>query len=207
VTQFFCVSYGPRPDNVHGIFYPHVSRQRFSGIDDAISHNKVIRDYVDDNEWCIVADLDEFYSVPGMKLTDAIQQADIAKCTHLRGIFYDRITSDGSFPAHLEDNLWKQFPLSVNATAAISRGCNQKVCAVRGYQLVGPGHHTMETKSKPWPDQIVKVYHFKWWGSHPAQWFGTRPNTNPQYLDERERLASHLRKYGRLNTSLLTRLE
>lgn len=208
VTEFLCVSYGPQLDGVAHTFKSPIEHHQFTGRADADCHNEVINRMVRPDEWCIVADLDEFYSVPGMSLIDTIHLAQREKCNHIRGIFYDRITADGHLPAKLEPNLWKQFPWSVNASEVISGGCIHKICAMRGDMRVAQGHHAVITNPRRPLNRLAKVYHFKWWAPDPTNWFGDRPMTDKLYKSEMTRLDAHLKQHsGYLDTSVLSTLE
>lgn len=194
VTQFLCVTYGPRLDGVTHI-PATIPPESFSGIHDAQFHNNVLDMYVRPSEWCVVADLDEFIVVPDMTLREAASCAQREGANYVRGQFYDRLTADGSLPAELDDDIWTQFPLSTNVTQVIARGCVEKVTIIRGDTRVAGGHHALATTPVyPWKT-MSKVYHFKWWGNDDnfflTRWHNARESAHP-YAHEKEDTVEHL---------------
>jgi hypothetical protein len=189
-----------------------VPPESFSGILDAQAHNSVLDMYVRPGEWCVMADLDEFMIVPGMTLREAASGASRDGANHIAGYVYDRITEDGSIPTELEDDIWKQFPVSTNATHAICGGCINKAAIIRGDTRVSGGCHTLITQPlQPWPKHLASVYHFKWWSNDPTffvrRWKEAQESGHP-YAHEKKILVDYLdENNGRIDLSKLEILE
>ena len=111
ITQFLCVSYGPKLDGVTAHFPAHIPPKEFNGPHDALNHNYIIDRCIQPDEWYAIADLDEFTVFPdGSTLIDATRRATKDGANLICSTFRDRITADGSIPTVLEDDIWKQFP-------------------------------------------------------------------------------------------------
>jgi hypothetical protein len=121
--------------------------------------------FVDDDEWWVVADLDEFHEYPvPLKLLHC--ELENAGYSYLQSQFLDRITSDGHLPRfEPAADLWEHFP----AAAYISRDLQQqpfkKVMLVRGHSPVGTGHHRPDDGARGHVRTGGVVHHFKWYGS------------------------------------------
>jgi hypothetical protein len=190
ISQFLCVSYGPRPDGAL-IIPASIPPSLFTGDNDAVQHNAVIDRYVCRDEWCIIADLDEFAEFPGTTLLQEVRVAEKYGANVVMGTFRDRITEDGDFPAHLGPDIWSQFPLQTNATESLTSGWPHKVIVFRGTKRVGSGHHTVihHENAKVWRNNGI-VHHFKWWGN-PRR-FGVRFDEQGVYRAELNRLEKYL---------------
>ena len=206
VTQFICVSYGPKLPGVYTI-PAGLPVKDFTGIKDSICHNRVISQVIEHGEWFLIADLDEFAVVPGINLHEATGAADVVGATYICGWFYDRITADGSIPAQLEDDIWKQFPLATNASEVLCGGWTQKVVAVKGPTPVNGGHHDLRDDVPGWWRKQwrvrAQVHHFKWWGENPDKFFWNRFDEQGCYREELTRMTNHFRKHGGIDTTAL----
>jgi len=196
VTQFLCITYGPKLDGA--IMIPaSISSQSFTGVNDANQHNRVIQQFVSQNEWCVIADLDEFAIVNdgSSTLIDACTQAQKQHYNVITGVMLDRVTRDGHFPANLEENIWQQFPIGMNVTGSIVGGCIDKVVCLQGNIRVGGGHHypLQNAHVRQWHKKI-NVHHFKWWGTNPTQFFLKRIHEGKEqpYTQELNRLNEYL---------------
>jgi len=210
VTQFVCVSYGPQLPGTLTV-NAGITPCDFTGQKDALLHNSLIYRIIEPDEWFIIADLDEFAEVPNMSLREATQEAQSAGANHIRGIFYDRVTANGSIPTHLEDNIWQQFPLSTNATSVICGGWAEKMVAIHGKIPVNGGHHDVhetvsEQYKRQWPT-IAHVHHFKWWGKDMARFFWTRTHEPGIYRVELQRLVQHFNQHQGLDLTILKQFE
>ncbi len=207
ITQFLCITYGPQLDGA--IMIPaSIPKQSFTGVNDATQHNRVLQQFVSPNEWCAIADLDEFSIVDegNSTLVDACRQAQADGCNVISGVMQDRLTKDGHFPAHLEADIWTQFPLQLDITNRVLGGCKDKVVCLKGWVRVGGGHHYPIKADTVFPWHIkATVHHFKWWGANPTQFFTHRINEGKGqwYTNELQRLATHLEQHdGHIDTSI-----
>jgi hypothetical protein len=206
VTQFICVSYGPQLPGTYTI-QANVPVAKFTGNLDATLHNNVIQRVIEPNEWFLIADLDEFAILPGMTLAQATRQADADGANCIKGLFADRITADGSFPAQLENDIWQQFPLCTNATERICGGCPTKIVAIKGPTPVSGGHHILASAAPmPWVFNAW-THHFKWWGTNPGQFFWNRFEEPGYYRVELMRLRQHLEKHDGIDITFLKQLD
>jgi hypothetical protein len=198
ITQFLCVTYGPRLNGVTHIPAPIPPRE-FNGDRDAQFHNAVIDEYVKPSEWYAIADLDEFVVFPdGSTLCEAVARATKDGANLIWGNFRDRITADGSIPTQLEQDIWKQFPLKTNATEALTGGCSTKITAAVGKLHLRGGHHNITDESwkqgKRW-QTYSEVHHFKWWGELLAPRF----KALPCYQQELDQLEQHIQANNGIN--------
>lgn len=210
VTQFICVSYGPKLPGTYTI-EAKVPVAQFSGELDAALHNSVIKRVIEPGEWFIIADLDEFAVVPGMSLAQVVQKADAGGYNIIRGLFADRVTADGSLPAELEEDIWQQFPLTTDATEYICEGCPKKMVAIKGPLPVSGGHHILKQGTPAEVYNIMPenawVHHFKWWGPNPAEFFWNRFDEQGLYREELKMMLAHFEKHGGIDTTPLRHLD
>ncbi len=200
ITEFICVSYGPKiPGTKH--IESQIPASKFNGYVHADVHNRVVKNHIKIGEWFIVADLDEFSVIPGISLQQATEQADIDGATFIQGLFSDRLTIDGSFPAQLQDNIWEQFPICTDITSSINKGACAKIVAIKGPMPVCAGHHDLDksliSKTSYVPSTMCPwVHHFKWWGVNPCEFFWGRGNEKDcrqtYYRQELVRMIKHL---------------
>lgn len=112
--------------------------------------------------WYWIADLDEFVVFQSaFSIELIIKDAEELGFTEIAGGMFDRFTPDGSLPAKFEYDLWKQFPVCLEATKHLVTGNASKMVAARWDVEIMPGHHVDETvPKKQW--WIAQVHHFKW---------------------------------------------
>jgi len=203
ITQFLCVTYGPRLDGATHIL-SHVPPEEFNGERDADHHNAVIDNYVEPDEWYAIADLDEFVVFPdGSTLCEAVARATKDGANLIWGNFRDRITADGSIPTQLEKDIWKQFPLKTNATTALTGGCSTKITAAVGKLHLRSGHHNITDESwrcgaRRWQTHS-EVHHFKWWGENLTQFLSSRFKALPFYQQELDKLRQYIQANNGIN--------
>lgn len=217
VTEFFCLTYGPNGDrNILDNDVTHweinIPKVDYVGKKDTINQNCFIGMHVHPKEWFVIADLDEFHVVPDMTLLQAARHAEAEGCHYIQGRFYDRVTANGHLPAELENDIWKQFPLSTNATVVVSHGEINKVSVARGDVRFSAGHHYVHGRRRndkkiPW-EVNSKTYHFKWWGGQGggksvAQFFNDRYVDLPPYLREKANLTEHFHEHDGIDVSAL----
>lgn len=111
-------------------------------------------------EWYAVADLDEFaVGYDGLPLGELAYEADMHGYCAVTGGLFDRITATGELPEQLEEDIWKQFPIAIEATKLMVKGNSSKQILARGDVPIVSGHHVHEERGRWW--RLV-VHHFKW---------------------------------------------
>jgi hypothetical protein len=182
----------------------------YNGPEDSEAQDRMRQKLVNASDWYAVADLDEFAVCP-MNITGKFKEeiaiSDSRGEQVICGGVFDRTTADGSLPAHLEDNIWRQFPMTLELTKRFVRGNASKVVLARGDVPISSGHHVV--------GQIGRwgciVYHFKW----RANMVETQRKRLVEYrrigipwVDEQERLLRHIdANGGKLNIEELSRLD
>lgn len=137
----------------------------FSGRRDSESQNLLRKKYVKPDEWFCCADLDEFYVIDDYNnFNDLTIAAEEESAELVWGRFVDRITSDGTIPENVENDIWEQFPLEIELTRNVANGCCEKVILSKGKIPINPGHHYFFEPDYKAFIKIGKVMHFKWWG-------------------------------------------
>jgi hypothetical protein len=122
--------------------------------------------YLND-DFIIYCDLDEFieYPAPIVEIIDGMKKQNIW-C--IKGDFIDRISQDGTLKSVLPNiDIGVQFPIGVDLTKKILKGCCQKVILHKGIvPLSCSGHHnTKFGYLDKWPigsQNEYSVHHFKW---------------------------------------------
>jgi hypothetical protein len=107
--------------------------------------------------WYCIADLDEFYYFHGNNFSAVVRKAKRRGLGAVHGVFFDRIASDGSFPA-IGGSLDETFPLACDLTARFGFLCD-KIAVARSNVPITSGHH--KARAKLWRHG-VEVHHFKW---------------------------------------------
>lgn len=129
--------------------------------------NEIRMEFVGNDDWYCVADLDEFYWFNGKTLEQTIAELEQADLMALHGCFYNRVSRDGSFPAIPGFNKDKPqlddlFPL----VADLSRVTKHNPTKISLARLTGirTGHHwaTLPQNKIRWDG--MQVHHFKWCG-------------------------------------------
>lgn len=113
--------------------------------------------------WYCIADLDEFvvFGSKNVPIESVITLAEAGGFNVIAGGMFDRFTPDGTLPEKFDENIWRQFPVCVEATKHMVIGNASKMVAARWDVEIGPGHHVYETpEKKHW--WIAQVHHFKW---------------------------------------------
>lgn len=137
---------------------------RFSGEVDARAHNLIRERFVNDDDWYVISDLDEFHYIKGYyRFEEATCLAEECGASAVRSSLLDRIAIDGSIPPFLDfkRSLGSQFPLSCNIIGAVIRATRSKILMARKHVVVTPGHH--RCKGVYWKHR-GEAHHFKWFG-------------------------------------------
>jgi len=116
------------------------------------------------NDWCLIADLDEFQVYPA-PLAELLAYCDAHGYEFVKGCFLDRIAVDGrlkEFCAEL--SIWGQYPMGAFLTYPILQGEPRKVVAAKSnVRMSNNGHHTAACGAGcPMTECLVQVHHFKW---------------------------------------------
>jgi hypothetical protein len=132
---------------------------------------------IKDDDWLIVADLDEMMEFPRRIAPVTPVQAAIDACERRKlpcvyGHFVDMVAADGSLPPVLADKpLAEQFPVETRLTEMVLGGGTQKVMLMRPNVTIYEGHHYAAEKiggPRLYPDipfgelGQYKVRHYKW---------------------------------------------
>lgn len=142
-----------------------VERGQFNGEVDCLVHNEIRLTFIENGEWYIIADLDEFHHCPGFSdFRDAAATASSTGTECISGQIVDRIAMGGEIPKELKDHLslGSQFPLIADLTTQVSQGCTAKILMARSNIEITPGHHFACAETS---DIRGEVHHVKWWGS------------------------------------------
>ncbi len=126
----------------------------------AIDHpglNRIREEFTGRQEWYAIADLDEFHFLHGFTLPEVAGEADAHGYEAVHGVFFDRISRDGSFPK-IKGSLDKTFPLACNLTAQTKLAFG-KIVMAKSHVPIEYGHHTAH--AKVWFN-FAQVHHFKW---------------------------------------------
>lgn len=127
------------------------------------------------NDWFVIADIDEFHLYPNDDLKGLISECDNNGYDIVRGGFIDRIGEDGSFPNIVDDvTLWEQFPNAGSFRLPMSGANPNKICIKKGWVTLTNGQHYAKIDDhttwrwQGWnhplidPINTVQVHHFKW---------------------------------------------
>lgn len=168
-----------------------------NGRDTAILNAMKARHVEDCNEWSAQTDLDEFYEFP-VPLAELTATAGDANC--VQGFFVDRIAADGSLPPIRDDApLRDQFPVEMRITKRILGGYDRKLMLTRGFQNIGPGHHSMSDE-RLFP-RDGRVHHYKWNSvvlDHLTERLAMREKTGYKWSQESERFLAYWQRSGRI---------
>ena len=137
-------------------------------------YNQITSKY--ENDWWVVADIDEFQLYPKDSLINLITECDSHGWHIVRGGFIDRVGKDGTFPQITDEFIFKQFPMMGFFRYPMSGACPNKICVKKGYVKITPGQHYAEFdghttwKWQGWGHPLiapidthsVQVHHFKW---------------------------------------------
>lgn len=118
------------------------------------------------NDWCIHADLDEFYTFP-TRLRDITDEMEKRNDWALAGWLIDRTTRDGTMPPILAaPSIGEQFPWGCHLTDRLLNANIRRIMLCRGKVRVNGSHDDTENayfESVPIGNKEDYVcHHFKW---------------------------------------------
>ncbi len=129
------------------------------------------------NDWWVIADIDEFHLYPNDSLDKLIQDCEENGWDVVRGGFIDRIGDNGEFVELKEKkSIFKQYPNAGFFRYPMSKACPNKICVMKGYVELTDGQHYAKIdgfttwKWQGWNHPLiapidthsVQVHHFKW---------------------------------------------
>lgn len=160
------------------------------------------------DDWCLHADLDEFYTFPAA-LSDVIREMEAANDWAVRGFILDRVARDGSLPPiEKETSIWDQFPIGCHITGPFLHANTQKIMLCRGKVWVnGPHDDTKGAYNTRIPVGDAKDYiahHFRW-NANLLKQIDSRleeNNVGPKYNSELKAFRTHWNEYHRLPIDL-----
>lgn len=134
---------------------------RSAAIEERLRYQSVTREYCDENDWVIIADLDEFHEF-SMPIADIISLCESRDYDYVTGLFLDRIGIEGELTEYAW-NIWDCFPLGARLTRKATGGDERKVVLTRAnIDLVGGHHYAYEGRRCPTGEGTAIVHHFKW---------------------------------------------
>lgn len=159
---------------------------------------------VQPDDWCLHADLDEFYTFPA-PLRDIIRMMEVKNDWALAGWIIDRVAHDGSLPAiKPTPSIGEQFPIGCDLTGRLLRANVRKIMLCRGRVRVNGSHDNTENA---YFDRVpigkkgdYIAHHFKWNASLEKR-LRTRiaeSGIGEVYRRECNDLISYWEKHGRL---------
>lgn len=153
--------------------------------------NEMRLEYLNEGDWYIPADLDEFHWHPGLSNFGHF----IGDYDYIPSLFVDRVAQDGTLrPLDCGRSLDEQFPLVVPVTARICGGpaCINKVAMARHDCIVSSGHHFATGIGANF---TMQTHHFKW-NSGLWSWLMFREG---KYINEVTTFNAHYQRFGRIN--------
>jgi hypothetical protein len=156
-------------------------------------------DYSDEDEWVLIADLDEFLA-RDTPLPEVLAKAIAEDANVVRARMVDRVSVDGSLPAVLEGtDLWETFPRECALTKQLQGSVDHKGLLVRGHLLPTMAHH--EFRDERICSQWLRLHHFKWNSNAEARLRVAMELARASEINwwiEYDRVLRHLDAHGRL---------
>lgn len=182
---FICLE-GNKPtlfrDNIH---YETISLEQFVNEQKKQNHkrrschfvfeNNIKKQCVSNNDWCFIADLDEFIHIPNNDIMSIIND----KYNVVTGYLVDRLSSDGRITRLIKSiDIDKQFPIKVRLTKYSNR-CEKKIFLTKGPRFHQCGHHCLINYSNTNFHPITyQVFHYKWFEQNLKHLHKTYPFNN-----------------------------
>ncbi|GMR06029.1 MAG: hypothetical protein BMS9Abin25_0610 [Gammaproteobacteria bacterium] len=123
-------------------------------------YENVINTHCNDNDWVIVADLDEFYEY-SLPLPDVVQYCEQNNYDYVTGEFLDRVGPEGGLP-DIHGDLWDTYPVGLRLTSHTNACANKIVLARAHIELTGGHHNALSGTGCPAEECSAIVHHFKW---------------------------------------------
>ena len=158
----------PKVEN-YNIIYENYYMETYCPLKEGKFQNEIKNKYIKDNEWFIIADLDEFFDAD---IEECINLAEQNNCVCVQSELIERITNNFTIPEILNDDIFEQFPTSTDITKQCG-GCTKKLNLMKKEVPICGGHHGIEEYyRKEFNDlnvyNIFKnnyvTYHFKMYG-------------------------------------------
>jgi len=150
-----------------------------------------------EGDWILHIDSDEFQEYP-LPLGEFLNECEQLNITITKGIFFDRIAEDGSFPKVTpEINLKEDFPWCCQVTKHVMKANYNKLGPFKfGVTANSGGYHNFNVLLKRnagrWCFRALRVHHFKWVDGVIKE-MDTRVNG---VLIESKRLNDHVEAHG-----------
>lgn len=155
--------------------------------------------YAGEDEWVMVADLDEFAVLP-FPLREVVRLAEAEGANLVRGRMIDRVAAGGVLPQIWPDtDLWSTFPHQARLTSRLQGSVDYKGVVVRGRLKPAMAHH--EFHGERIASTQVELHHFKWSASVAARTervMMMARDAGIHWWTEYERLLLHVRMHGRI---------
>lgn len=125
-----------------------------------VVENGLRQRYLEKQDWCIIADIDEFVEIDRdfLKSLDSKTQFD-----YVEGFLVDCLGKEGDLtPIRADQDIFTQFPVRSFLTRDICNGCISKIPLAKTWVSVGVGHHGVIGSDHNRFSDLVSVSHFKW---------------------------------------------
>ena len=169
--------------------------------------NRLLRSQTGDDDWVVLADLDEFTVFP-KQVDKFLAECDENGFFYIPGLLTDRIARNGALPEIQPDEpLERQFPLACRITKTLLGGWISKIAAMKGFLRFSTGHHYLSPEFRhgyyesEYPEPL-EVNHYKWDSSLVSRLESRAEEFKQQYLGwyrESERFLLFLKEHGRLD--------
>jgi len=162
-------------------------------------YEAVISKYCNNNDWVIVADLDEFYEYSS-PLPDVVNFCEKNGYDYISGEFLDRLSPTGEL-ADIEGNIWDTYPVGLKLTAKLGICANKVVLARAGVELAGGHHNALTGIGCPVGECSAIVHHFKWDSTciERIQYMNSmQRRANTPWAIDSERMLQYLASNGRI---------
>lgn len=219
VDEIHCLVHGPKADEVLEraqalvsaksiTFHQTNARWRNSPIE-AINKDELrLKLRLNQSDWYIPADLDEFVSFYPVEKALAVEALTAVMTErnyqYSSGKFIDKVSATGELTVFdPKQSLQSQYPQTTHITRDIMKLDDKKVVLCRGSRAVSSGHHRIvDGTLKEWPE-LFTIDHYAWRSTRLTMLDQRYANYPPGVLHEPlERLKTHLNSnQGRLCTN------
>ena len=153
--------------------YPDIHRDiwigKYTSLWKKEKENEIVKDYINEDDWIMTVDVDEFYEFP-MNIKSLIILCEEKGYHYIKGKFIDRISKDCKLkPINKNKTLWEQYPVNNNLyylIKNITNGYNfnyNKILLRKNFVELSTGQHEVKDKYKYRRYlQNLDVHHFRW---------------------------------------------